>query len=408
MAEPLEARFGRELKALGVLVESTSGGMLAFSIYSQVETRNEAADWLRIHSHIPIELVRIADGVIYLAEIIRAAPAIPRRCFLIFDIESAFPNIIGHINLYREVLFACGHALVFWVRHEGLRRIAEEAPDFWAWRSRVFDFTDTWKLELGPRGLHDSVIGHYTDAEIQQQLTSLEAADLGYFASKLAIGRRQIALHQFDKARVSLEFAVAQAERQGDKLGLAEALYLLGESKFALGLFDEANADYSRSLQIAGEIGSKEDVSAAARQLSVVALHNGDTESAHRFAEVMMQIAETSGNLTALASAHDHRGSILLGSNDIRGAEHEYLTAAKYEEQLGHRTDLAFTLGKLGHVYEEMGDLSKAKLVLARAATLFREAGSPSGEAQVVAALQRISRNHPQPSLTPSPQSESS
>jgi len=336
-------------------------------MYSDLRTREDSALWLKKQASVPVEIIRLTPETIYLGEIIQVFPAVPRRCFLFFDVESAFPKILGYLNLNREKLFQLGHALVFWVRREGLRRIAEEAPDFWAWRSRVLDFRTGEKPERGQIGLHDSVIGHYTLEQIQRQLESLEESGGSDLASQLALGRRYLALGEFERAEAPLERARAEAERQGDQLGLAAVLYLLGHCRFAHGFFDEADSLYSNSLKIACEIGSNEVISAAARQLSVVALHNGDMDSAIGYANTMMQIAILSGNLTALAGAHDHMGSILAGSDDPRGAEQEYLAAVKYEEQLGHRSDLALTLGKLAHVYEEMGDSARAESVRKRA-----------------------------------------
>ena len=193
----------------------------------------------------------------------------------------------------------------------------------------------------------------------------------------------------------AFEQAVAEAERQGDQRGLAQALLLLGNSILEQGSLREARELYDRSLEIAGKLDSKEQIMAALRQLSLLAQRQGDAETAYRFALKMMQVAQGIDDPTSLASAHDQMGNVLFLRKDLRGAREAYRTAAKYEHQLNHRSDLAFTLARLGRVYEEMGDVSQAEDALRQAALLFREYGLESEEAQIAAALHRIGASYP-------------
>ncbi|MDQ2774119.1 MAG: tetratricopeptide repeat protein [Acidobacteriota bacterium] len=395
MAAEVEANFERELKTLRLLIEQTREGVLAFNLYSDVATRNDATAWLQKQSAVPVEIVPLSKGFTDLAEIIRSAPPIPRRCFVFFDIEAGFPSMLGYVNFHREVLLQLGHALVFWIREEGLRRMAEGAPDFWAWSSRVFDFRIGQDVELGQSGGHDAAVGHYSPAQLAKQVQALGESGGSDFVSQLALGRRQLALGRFEESENAFQQAIAEAERQGDQRGLAEALLLIGNSKLAQGLLDEAGPLYRRSFEIATQLGSKEQIVRALGQLSLLAQKNEDPDSAYRLALMMTHIAETVDDPTSLASAYDRLGNVLFSRKDLRGAEQALLTAAKHEEQLNHRSDLAFTLARLGRVYEEMGDVSQAESVLRRAALLFREFGSESEEVQAAAVLQRIGAQYP-------------
>ena len=154
-------------------------------------------------------------------------------------------------------------------------------------------------------------------------------------------------------------------------------------------------------MDIANQLGMKDETMSAMRQLSLIAIRKTDFNSAFSLAEMAMKIAETIRNPAALAGAHDQLGNVLFSKNDLRGAEQEYLAASKYEEQVNHRSDLAFTLAKLARVYEGMGAASQTESALRRAAQLFRELGMESEEAQVAANLNRISMDYPQPDLNP-------
>ncbi len=282
MASQVEANFGRELKALRVLIEQTREGLLAFSLYSDTATRKDATVWLQNQSTVPVEVVPLSKGSTDLAEIIRSVPPIPRRCFVFLDIEAGFPKMLGYVNFHREVLLRLGHALVFWIREEGLRRLAEGAPDFWAWSSRVFDFRIDQDVELGPAGPHDATIGHYSSAQIAEQAQALGESGGSDFVSQLALGRRQRVLGRFEESENAFQRAIAEAERQGDQRGLAEALLLLGNSKLAQGRLDEAGPLYRRSFEIATELGSKEQIVRALGQLSLLAQKGEDPDSAYQ------------------------------------------------------------------------------------------------------------------------------
>lgn len=50
------------------------------------------------------------------------------------------PLVLGHLNFLREHFRRLECPVVFWVQDAALTRLAREAPDFWAWRSGVFEF----------------------------------------------------------------------------------------------------------------------------------------------------------------------------------------------------------------------------------------------------------------------------
>jgi tetratricopeptide (TPR) repeat protein len=375
MFAQVEAQFAEELEGLRILTELTRGGVLAFGLYSEVRIREGASEWLKNKSTLPVQIVQLSDGVIDLVQIIGYFPSDSRHCFVFFDIEAAFPKILGYVNLHRERLFHFGQALVFWIREEGLRRIAESAPDFWAWRSNVFDFRTAQDLSLGPTGLHDAVVGHYSKAQLLEQVQSLAESGALDFVTQLALGRRQLALGRFEEADKALQQAVAEAERQGDQRGLAEALDLLGSSKIAQGFTGTASAILDRSFDIAKQTGPGVMAVTQSRRLSERAQVAGETEAAYDLAKSALALAANSGDPNALACAHEQMGNVLFGRKDLRDAEQEFLSAVKYEEQLSHRTDLAVTLLKLSRVYEEMGAATKASVATERAIALLQEFG---------------------------------
>ena len=336
MPVSVEQEFARELKALRILVEQTQGGVLAFSLFSDVNTREQASRWLAQQSVMAVRTVRLSKNFTEVEEAIRSEPEVPRRCFLFFDIEAAFPNILGYVNLRRERLLQYGHALVFWVREEGMRRIAEGAPDLWAWRSQVFDFRTADTFEELRSVPSDSITAHYSPDQLTRQLRALEESGSTDLVSLLAMGRRLFAVGRYLEASDTLEKAVESAQLRSDERALADALLALGHSRLQQGLLDQARPLYAEGLNIAERLRLAEQTVSAMRGLSTVAGRNGDLETAYHFAMSAMMTAKASNDPSSLADAYDVLGDVLFKRKQLKEAEGAYVQAAAYQERLSY------------------------------------------------------------------------
>jgi len=56
------------------------------------------------------------------------------------------PPMLRHLNLARDHFRNLPCPLVIWLPDAALTRLAQGAPDFWAWRSSTFDFVPAWIL----------------------------------------------------------------------------------------------------------------------------------------------------------------------------------------------------------------------------------------------------------------------
>ncbi len=74
----------------------------------------------------------------------------PPACVHICGLEDALPPqdrhppVLRHLNVARDRFRAIPCPLLFWLPEEALTRIAQGAPDFWAWRSGLFAFEPVW------------------------------------------------------------------------------------------------------------------------------------------------------------------------------------------------------------------------------------------------------------------------
>jgi len=74
----------------------------------------------------------------------------PPTCVHICGLEDALssdaphPPVLSQLNLTRDRFRDLPCPLVFWLPDAVLTRLAQGAPDFWAWRSGTFDFLPQW------------------------------------------------------------------------------------------------------------------------------------------------------------------------------------------------------------------------------------------------------------------------
>ena len=58
--------------------------------------------------------------------------------------DDPHPPVLSQLNLARDRFRDLPCPLVFWLADAALTRLAQGAPDFWAWRSGTFDFLPRW------------------------------------------------------------------------------------------------------------------------------------------------------------------------------------------------------------------------------------------------------------------------
>lgn len=385
-----EVDFEREEKTLRLLIEQTTGAVLSFSLYSERAVRQQVTEWLQQHLSIPVQEVFLSPGNADPSVLLAAFPAQPRQCFVFHEVEAAFPKFLGYVNFHREELLDAGHALLFWIREEGLRRIAEEAPDFWAWRSRVFDFRSARGMGTPSSAPIDSTIARYSAADLEQQVSLLEMSAAADLVTQLALGRRLLALQRYEEADQALRLAGEIAENTNDRSGLAETLYLRGNIALQQNQLSEAEALYAKSVAAAAPSGDATLRLVATVRMGQIALQRGDQERAYNLAQEAVALAESLQNPVLLVEAYDQMANTLVALGNLRNAVQAYLKALSYGEKLGYTHAMGSTLVNLARVHNDMGDTALAQQRLEQAAKIFQESGfkeSASEVQKLIAAL---------------------
>lgn len=294
--------IAEEVEALAILIRETDAGVLAFAMYQSVADREAAVQGIKERAGLPVEEVTLSKTRRDPIRELRAYADSTRRCVFFYDVEEALPDLAGYANLQREALREVPHPVVFWVREPGFREIAKNAPDFWSWRSGVFDF----------RTKQDSL----SQATMQAVMAEpVEFLDRGDFDRRISLYEHLIREHEQQASPDT--FFLARLHMK-----LTDALRTLGRYKDA-----ESHARQTVGLcqaqaeQTGGDSASTQgELAAAYSNLAMILKDLGDLPGARREMERAIEIQRKhfEPDHPRLAARYNNLAHITLAEGDTR------------------------------------------------------------------------------------------
>lgn len=250
----------QELKRLKILFEDTNDHVLTFALYRDANEQRESAQQLRQALGLPVKEIALKGNTLNPVNVLLDLPKSPRLAVFFTFLGSSLPEGIsdfdkfaGYINIQREAFADVPHALVFWLREEQLIRLMRLAPDFWAWRSGVFDFqkeintqgaSDYQELEFfdaPERGRREEQIALYKEI-LKVQMES-KKPDLAYVVrTRLRLASSFNNLFMRDEAREQAQQATKEAKRLGNAELISQARHSLASSYLLEGRHKEAES----------------------------------------------------------------------------------------------------------------------------------------------------------------------
>ncbi|MCB1824838.1 MAG: tetratricopeptide repeat protein [Candidatus Competibacteraceae bacterium] len=276
--------------------------------------------------------------------------------------------VLGRLNHERDLLRqSIPAALLIWLPDFALDYVARGAPDFWAWRSGVYEFqTDSalWQMEsIAAFSDHDAV-----------SLDSLSWED-----------------KQKEIVRLEELLRTSQALTRQDNQVKQTNCRLLSQLGFlydSLGKQGEALDRYQQSLKLARAIGDRAEEGMTLNNLSQIYRARGDYETALRYLEESLAIQRAIGDRAG-------EGATLNNLSQIYQARGDYETAQRYLEEslaisraIGDRAGLCATLFNMGHVYLQKDEHQQALACWVATYRIAKEVGY----AEVLAALENLAK----------------
>ena len=309
------------------------------------------------------------------------------------------PALLQVLNQIRDRFRQIQAAVVFWVPDFVLNRIAQQAPDFWAWRSGVY------KIEFDQAKVRDLVDQELFSAGEFLELQNLATAEreelygvlkrlwderltgsplidgqAGDLASRLA----QIAYlsGRFDECRNWLKLAAENQETISDSPESGMALHRIAALEFRLGNPARAREYWTKALSIAQAIGYRTNEAEIWQHLSLIDLQQDQHDAARigilKSLEIQKSIGDQAGQAKSwsLLAMIDH----LQGGND-KAARESLLKSLELQKTMINRAGQVRPLHLLATINLKEGNDPGAREAALAALEIQRSMGNRTGAA---------------------------
>jgi tetratricopeptide (TPR) repeat protein len=290
----------------------------------------------RLHDKRVLEVVLEQPIVSLLNELtIRRDSAAPPQAVCVYHLEKSINEqreaspVLGRLNHDRDLLRqAVPATLLLWLPDFALDCIARGAPDFWAWRSGVYEFPTArklWHVEsaiaLTPE---TSALFSLPLEDKQKEIARLsELLRTARALPRQGKRERQTAAHLWerlallhyslgerDKAQEFLVKTLTLYQELHDQQGVAGTYHKLGVLAQDRGAYEEALEWYRRSLALSEELGNRADMAISYHQLGMIAQDRGAYEEALEWYRRSLALSEELGNRADMAASYSQIGAL--------------------------------------------------------------------------------------------------
>lgn len=418
MRRPLLSEHSGAFLHLQKLLAGKQGFTLCFLVFSDSAYRNKAAEHLANLLHARTQVTINPSEPIGTEELFKRLNAgeksAPAQLLGIERWPEGLDDLLARLNHRRDAMAKrCRRPLLFWVLSKDLNMVATRAPDLWAWRSGVFDFSlphcsvhvkkdnqsripftsevDAAKRRSRIRELRDYfAMRRPTHAyeinllvewgDLHFLLGDLEAAEGVYRQAKQALSglddSRQRAIvwgriadileirGELDKAlRIRIEEEMPVYERLGELRESAVTQGKVADVLYVRGEFDEAlRIRVEEEMPVYERLGDVRLRAVAQGKVADILYAQGELDEALRIrVEEEIPTYDRLGNVRSSAIARGKVADVF----QIRGELDEALRIRVEEQipvfrEIGDSRSLAITQGRIADILEARGEVDEA------------------------------------------------
>ncbi|ETX01539.1 MAG: hypothetical protein ETSY1_07045 [Candidatus Entotheonella factor] len=289
--------------------------------------------------------------------------------------SSRATDLLHGLNYQREQVAAnCPFVIVLWLYDSQVRDLAQNAPDMWAWRAAVLDFS----LPLEPEAIlsqreivKEKIVSIQADShERQRRLADIEAylsKQPKRYASDAALLREMSRIYMvfgdITQAEKSARIAYDISHEYDDKQGCAMAVGFLADVFMIRGDLDEAlRMRTEEELPIYERLGDARSLVVTKGKIADILQLRSDLDEALRIrTEEELPVYEQLGDVRSLAVTKGKIADIL----QLRGELDEALRILTEDqlpvyERLSDVREVAVTQGKIADILQLRGELDEA------------------------------------------------
>ncbi|PZO43904.1 MAG: hypothetical protein DCF19_04290 [Pseudanabaena frigida] len=312
-----------------------------------------------------------------------------------------YPPFLVDLNFVRDAYARLApHPVVFVLPDYAITRVANFAPDFWAWKSGVFKFQtskETRDFAEAKTIGSDRIIGNYLKPEKRERINLLhrllmesnpsgsDPASDRNAASQMNIliqlGSAYLSLSKFNQAIDFYDQALSLARKLGDRNGEANSLWNIGNAYGSLGQYQQAIHFHHQSLEIAKEIGDRSSEARSLNGLGNTYSSLGQYQQAIDFHLQSLEISEEIGDRNGEARSLNNLGLAYGSLGQYQQAIEFHQQSLAIDKEAGDLNGEATSLGNLGLTYYLLGQYQQAIQFYQQSLEIEREIGDRNGEA---------------------------
>ena len=347
-----------------------------------------------------------------LDELVKRLETLPRQegkklVLVLSGLENAigvvgdYPPFLVDLNFVRDAYARLApHPLVFVLPDYAITRVANFAPDFWAWKSGVFKFKTSKEtrdfVEAKTIG-SNRILGNYLKPEKQERIDLLhrllmevnpsgsDSESNRNAASQMNIliqlGSTHHSLSEFNQAINFYDQALSLARKLGDRNGESASLGNLSSAYGSLGQYQQAIQSQQQSLQISKEIGDRKGEANSLGNLGSAYYSLGQYQQAIQFQQQSLEIRREIGDRNGEATSLLNLGSAYYSLGQYQQAIQFYQQSLEIDREIGDRNGEANSLCNLGNTYYSLGQYQQAIQFQQQSLEIHREIGERNGEA---------------------------
>jgi len=395
-----------ELRAMANMLRRADGFTLAFAQCNQpVERRRLVSELRQTLDDYPIADIEFTDPIEHLLD--ELIPLLPEhkdaRALFIYGLEHSirsdreFSPMVANLNMSRNLFprhISC--PVVIWLPVYAITAVMRGAPDFFSWRSGLFQFPSPSGVltQVSQNALSGDVLAiiNLTLEEKKGRIAVIE--DLLADYESLPTDKRDrrtegslfyrlanlyYSLGDYDQAREYCQQSLKISEELGDKSGIAYSLSWLGNIAYAHGDYDQAEEYCQQSLKIFKELGDIRGIAYSLYQLGMIAHIRGDYDQAAEYCQQSLKIFKELRDKSGIAYSLYQLGIIADARGDHDQAREYYQQSLKIFKELGDKSGIAGSLHQFGNIAYIRGDYDQAAEYCQQSLKIEGDLGSKSG-----------------------------
>lgn len=310
------------------------------------------------------------------------------------------PTRATGFNYHREAIADnCPAALLLWLTEPDIRDFAVQAPDMWAWRAGVLDFSlvrEGKSLDVSPQRL--GVTAGLSLAQRVKRINEIR----GYLAATPDVpgslkasllnelGRLHHLIGMEAEALKYWESALAIYRQIGERRNEGAMLGNIGGAFRVLGQYDKALEAFQSSLSICREAGDRQGEGMALNSIAIVLGSWGKYDEALENFRQSLAISQESSNRPSEASALNNIALIYKTQNNLTEALETYRQSLVICHEINDRQGEGQTLANIAGIDYKRGNLSEALVTYRQSLAICREIGDRMGEGRTLGNIAMI------------------